>query len=388
MKARILLALLCVLPALAAANVNPKNGNFYLTYQDMLLKAGDRELPLRRTFNSKSVSHKGWFGWGWNSPYETRLHPMPDGSVLVRESGAGLMHFYDPVKGAKQHQAGLDAIVAAAKVADKLDDPRAAHLRAALDADEEQRGRTAVRLDVRGKVPPGTRFDSRMCGALERIAEGWRRNTCIDDKAIEYFDDSGALLRSEDARGFVNLTWKDGRLESVKDSSGLAFHYTWTPQGQVAAVQGSSGDTVRYVYSEAGDLVASEGKTVAGERMTFTYDAAHRMTRALYIDTTSEQVSYGDDGLVRERVNRVGTRQTFEYGGSDRKYWTRVREFAYGGQLSGERTIEYDIAASDTGEHAVNRIVITEGGRRFRLNPFGMWVEEDAGRLPLQPQRK
>ena len=81
MNFRLLLALAALIPSLAAAEVNPKNGNYVTTMQDFSLTAPGKELTLRRSFNSKSSRAMGWFGWGWSTLYETRVHPMPDGSV-------------------------------------------------------------------------------------------------------------------------------------------------------------------------------------------------------------------------------------------------------------------------------------------------------------------
>lgn len=63
----------------AAHFVNPKNGNFFWTNGDIDRSAG-----------------AGWFGFGWDSEFETRLVAMPEGSVAVQESGTGKMDFKAP----------------------------------------------------------------------------------------------------------------------------------------------------------------------------------------------------------------------------------------------------------------------------------------------------
>ena len=356
-----LLTILSLLPAFAAAELNPKNGNFLITYQDMVQQSSGRELNLRRTFNSRSSTYSGWFGWGWNSPYETRLYVLPDGSVLVRESGAGLAHFYDPATGTKQHEAGLEAIVAAARARNKLDAKQAGDLRAELQKDEEKRAKAAAELGVGAAPPSGTKWVSRTCGSLERIADGWRRKMCLEDKYVDYFSPAGVLLRREDETGFTTLVWNGDRLDSVKDSSGLSLHYAWASDGRVVSVTGSSGATVRYTYSPTGELVLAEGKTVVGERMNFTYDSARRLTRMAYTDTTTDLVTYDDEGLTTAMVNRLGEKTLVEYGGSDTKYWTKVRRFSDAGNRVMERTYEFDVPPSATGEHTVERVVLREG---------------------------
>lgn len=370
MNFRSLLALAALLPALAGAEVNPKNGNYVVTFQEMTLKAPDAEIALRRTFNSRASRDLGWFGWGWSSPYETRVHAMPDGSVVVRENGTGLMHFYDPAEGGKQHEAGLDALVTAARSKDKLNAKQATALRKRLHDSEELRVRTAMRLGVSGKATPGTRWTSRLCGEIERFEGGWKREACVDEAGADLFSDAGVLLRSVTAKQDLEFDWDGPRLKSVVDSSGLAFHFAWTPEGQVASVKASTGEEVRYTYSPIGELVRLESRATGGP-MDFTYDRQHRLTSYALIDTTKEVVSYNADGMVSSVVSRTGAKTTFTYGGEGNAYWTEVRRFAYGGELQAERRIAYDVAPSPTGEHALKKVVVNEDDFEITTNSDG-----------------
>ena len=69
------------------AGVNLKNGNYYITYTDIIL-TGRHDLEIERTYNSRSGS-AGLFGLGWGSDYETRLDVQGDGTVVVQENGSG-----------------------------------------------------------------------------------------------------------------------------------------------------------------------------------------------------------------------------------------------------------------------------------------------------------
>ena len=70
------------------AGVNLKNGNFYITYTDIIVMVGGDEFSLSRTYNSKSAQNLS-FGYGWGSALDTRLIIGGDGSVSVQEIGSG-----------------------------------------------------------------------------------------------------------------------------------------------------------------------------------------------------------------------------------------------------------------------------------------------------------
>jgi hypothetical protein len=58
--------------SVAQAGVNLKNGNFYVSYTDIVVPGGGKKLEITRTYNSKATE-VGWFGFGWGSLYETKL---------------------------------------------------------------------------------------------------------------------------------------------------------------------------------------------------------------------------------------------------------------------------------------------------------------------------
>ncbi len=93
---KITLALVVILmTSMASAGVNLKNGNFYISYTDIVVPGGSKKLEITRTYNSKSTE-VGWFGFGWGSEYETRLEFSADGSVVIHEHGSGAKTRFTP----------------------------------------------------------------------------------------------------------------------------------------------------------------------------------------------------------------------------------------------------------------------------------------------------
>ena len=95
MKFKNLFIAMTLIPAVVFGGVNLKNGNFYITYTDIIVPGGDHDLEVTRTYNAKSVEN-GWFGFGWGSLYETKLMVSADGSVVVMENGSGAQTRFVP----------------------------------------------------------------------------------------------------------------------------------------------------------------------------------------------------------------------------------------------------------------------------------------------------
>ncbi len=84
-----------LLSSFANAGVNLKNGNFYISYTDIVVPGGGKKLEITRTYNSKATEI-GWFGFGWGSEFETRLEVSADGSVVIHEHGTGAKSRFTP----------------------------------------------------------------------------------------------------------------------------------------------------------------------------------------------------------------------------------------------------------------------------------------------------
>src|SRR6218665_377413 len=92
----------------ASAGVNLKNGNFYISYTDIVVPGGGKKLEITRTYNSKSTE-VGWFGFGWGSEFETKLELSADGSIVIHEHGSGAKTRFTP-------KTAIDPVAAATKI--------------------------------------------------------------------------------------------------------------------------------------------------------------------------------------------------------------------------------------------------------------------------------
>ena len=128
---------LALLPMVALGGVNLKNGNFYITYTDIIVPGGDHDLEVTRTFNAKSTEN-GWYGFGWGSLYETKLNVSADGSVVVVENGSGAQTRFVP-KEAVNVEMASKKIIEAMKKKDSISEAAARTLMTRLNNDAELR---------------------------------------------------------------------------------------------------------------------------------------------------------------------------------------------------------------------------------------------------------
>lgn len=366
MKIKLLLSLLLAAPVVAAAGVNPKNGNFYITYTDVSLKSNAHELEITRTYNSKS-SEVGWFGFGWGSRYETRLIVLPDGSAAVKEIGSGRTNYYRSKDG-NAVKTGIRRIVEAATRQENLSTSAAEQLAVQLLGDEELRLSKVIKYGLHAELPQGRALGD-YCGetALSRVAEGYRRIDCNrfgdSEPAIDTFDLKGRLIRHELQDGYaVTVEYADAGTAEIRDTLGQRIALSWTPEGRVARAKTAQTE-VNYFYTQP-DL--TEVSTRDGNTYRYYYDNNHNLTRINYIDDSNMFISYSPrvNGMADAVTQRNGDQQTFVYRtdpGNSRHYWTRHTVISRTGQTV-SREYEYEDQVSALGTPESSRIAQTTPG--------------------------
>jgi YD repeat-containing protein len=375
MKQKILLATLLTIPAIAMAGVNPQNGNFFITYQDITQQSGDHDLNLTRTYNSQATE-LGWFGSGWGSPFETRLIAMPDGSVAVQENGTGQINFYR-AKDKADIQKAVMRIVEAANQRDKLSPEATDALRKKLADDEELRVRKVLQYGLHADLPANTVLRSNDCPAAElvRLADSYKRVTC--DKSNDYFDLQGRLIRREESNGYsVRVSYEGQRPASNKDSLGQSLDFKWTPAGLLTDASNSKDHTI-YTQDKNNDLVKSND--VNGNSYNYDYDNNHNLTRIGYVDDTSMRIEYTSsaNGIVQSVTQRFGDKMVYEYRSdpSDARHtWTKITAIAASGEQS-SRELEYQGRTTETGAAQLARLAVSNDRGRLET------IYDDKGRV-------
>jgi YD repeat-containing protein len=354
--------LMLLVASFAHAGVNLKNGNFYISYTDIVVPGGGKKLEITRTYNSKSTE-QGWFGFGWGSEYETRLELSADGSIVIHEHGSGAKTRFTP-------KTAIDAVAASTKIVNEmkkrtaLSEKAAAELVNKLANNAELRHTYALNFGIQATVAPGSTLFSNDRGPqeLDVTKEGFRRS--YGDGRYDFFDKDGNLVKITDKSGyFVGFNYKDGKLDSIKDSQAKQIYFSWYPDGLVKEIWSAGDKKATYKYQDS-DLVAS--KDIGDNLYQYSYDKSHNLTEIAYSDKTKLKVTFDPKTFfVTEVTDRNGEKTKYQYGSdpkrSDDHYWTVVTKPGFDGKPVANR-YEYEIKTKPDGSRYTYRILTEING--------------------------
>ncbi len=351
-----------LMSSFALAGVNLKNGNFYISYTDIVVPGGGKKLEITRTYNSKATE-VGWFGFGWGSEFETRLEASADGSVVIHEHGTGAKTRFVP-------KTAIDPVVTSTKIVNEmkkktaLSEKAASELIKKLAGNAELRHTYAMNFGIQATVAPGTVLYSHDLGpqTLNVMKEGYRRDHT--DGRQDFFNNEGQMVKIADKSGyFVGFTYKNGQLESLKDSQAKQIFFSWYPDGLVKEIWSSGEKKAAFKYQDE-DLISS--KDVGENTYEYTFDKSHNLTEIRYADKTKLTVSYDPQTFfVSEVGDRNGEKTKYQYGANPKNpedhYWTIVTKPGFDGKPVANR-YEYEIKSKPDGAQYTYRILTEING--------------------------
>lgn len=351
-----------LLSAFANAGVNLKNGNFYISYTDIVVPGGGKKLEITRTYNSKATEI-GWFGFGWGSEFETRLEVSADGSVVIHEHGTGAKSRFTP-------KTQIDPVATSTKIVTEmrkktaLSEKAASELIQKLASNAELRHTYAMNFGIHSTVAPGTILYSHDLGpqTLAVTKEGFRRDH--SDGRQDFFDSEGQMVKISDKSGyFVGFTYKEGKLESLKDSQAKQIYFSWYPDGLVKEIWSAGDKKATFKYQDS-DLVSS--KDVGDNAYEYSFDKSHNLTEIRYADKTKLAINYDPQTFFVSQVSdRNGEVTKYQYGANPKNpedhYWTVVTKPGFDGKPVANR-YEYEIKTKADGAQYTYRILTEING--------------------------
>jgi YD repeat-containing protein len=363
MKSVLLFLVFAILSFSSWAGVSLKNGNFFISYTDILVPGHGHDLEITRTYNSKST-HEGWFGFGWGSDFETYLTVEADGSVTILENGGGAQTRFLP-KGAVDPKSAAKKIVSAIKKKNKkMSKKLAKNLEKKLIKDAELRRMYSRRYSVSSKIAKGTKLYSNIRGmqTLVKTKEGFTRK--FNSGKVEVFNDKGQLVSVKDKHNYkINFKYKNGRLISLKDSYAKQLFFEWYSSGKIKSVRGGDTKKAKYTFD---DNKLAETTDVNGNNYKYAYDRNYNLTQIAYSDKTKMTVKYTPKTqFVSEVVDRSGVSTKYSYGSNPKMpklhYWTTVSKKRASGKVV-KNKYEYLIKLRKDGSQYIKKIITDIAG--------------------------
>jgi hypothetical protein len=345
------------------AGVNLKNGNFYISYTDLVVPGGGNKLEITRTYNSKATD-LGWFGFGWGSDFETKLEVSADGSVVVHENGAGGKTRFTP-KNSIDPSSAAKKIIAAMKKQTNIAGKTEKQLFKRLISNAELRHAYALNFKVKSKLADGTILYSNQRGMqnIKVTKKGYKR--VFSDGRFEFFDKAGKLVKINHKNGYkVSLSYnKVGNVKTIKDSLSKQIYFSWYPNGRVKEIWSAGDRKTLYKYKND-DLIFA--KDIAGNFYGYSYQKNHYMNAIVYTDKSFMKISYDNKSFFVKKIkDRNGEVAKYKYEFNpknvDNHYWTLVTKKGFNGKPVTNR-YEYEIKSKPDGSHYTYRILTKISG--------------------------
>lgn len=292
-----LLLSLIISSPLLAGTINLQNGNYTITFSDMIVptKAGDIEFS--RIYNSGS-SHKGMFGYGFGSRFEHKVIQNPDGSVVLENFGSGATQVFTN----SDYKDTQIANVVNQIILKLPGTERSDKTKSELISNYQHRQRLAAKFNISAApVPDGTKFNSFDVGQewLTKTADGWELER--HDGSRLFFNKEGFVLKERlKGNNEINYTYNDKkRLEKVSDGEGKQLlSFTYDTDGYVSQVRFPDKALVsEYKYKFH---LLTQTKDAANNIYQYSYDKRDNLNKILTADGKTEEMEY--DARFRDRV--------------------------------------------------------------------------------------
>jgi YD repeat-containing protein len=298
---RSVLILLCAGHSLGAnAAIRLENRNLFLEFKDIVFQTTGTEITLERIYNSKSPE-AGWFGPGWGSTLEVRLLPQADGSIIIREFGAGAAIRFElsPVNPSIL-DGTIRALGAWASSRGNFGTPAQKDEymhRIRTDAGFREREMAVAVASGRIKLPPIQSGQQFVAAVFEyqyvtKTSSGFVRK--LENGMQQLFDSTGRLQEIRKDRALLKLGYDPhGRISDLSDQEGKHVRFHFNSSGMLESVT-SSQASVNYSYSVFHSLVGVQQSS--GEIYQYAYDPVqkHLLTECTYPDRTRIVVKYED----------------------------------------------------------------------------------------------
>jgi YD repeat-containing protein len=324
-----ILLLLTVSAPSAHAIVDMKNANYAHTWTDCEVPGTGYDLKCERTYNSRSLFN-GIFGFGWCSPWESKIEVTAENFIRLTECGAGLQLTYKPKRFDKDAVSKtIGKIMEEVRKRNKGKPAKFfANLEKDIREDEILRQQFEKKLKMSGKVKDGIVYivDGRDNETI--VLKNGRYVRTLADGTKERYSTNGTLDAKYDRNGnYLKFDYQKGLLTAVTDNKGRKLTIKTSPlTKKIEQIVGPNG--LKVTYKHKGEDLESV-KNSWGNTYTYDYDDLHNVTKIVFPDKTTRELKYNKDkDWVIGFKNRKNCNETYNYQTDPKDpinhYWSTV----------------------------------------------------------------
>lgn len=315
--------------SVSQAIVDMKNANYSNSWIDLVLSGTGYDLKIARTYNSRTL-FSGMFGFGWCSDFETSINPTPEGTVFLKECGAGQEVSFTPSNFTrKELEATVAKMIAKMKTSRPMNDSYYKDLANQLMDNESLRLKYGTELGISTPVKEGVVFkaNGREVENIVFSKGNYQRN--MPDGSSMRFSAQGRLTHMYDKNGnFLKFDYDKELIKEISDNNGRRLTFTYYQNKKVKSVKGPNGLNVEYKFSGLDDL--SYVKNSWGNEYNYSYDETHNLTKATYPDGTHIALSYDiKNDWVTSFTDRQKCVESYAYETSKEDtghFWSSVKK--------------------------------------------------------------
>ncbi len=292
--------------------VDMRSAGYSKTFVDYKSTEPGLALTIERTYNSRSL-YNGLYGFGWCSNIETRLNELPDGSIRVVECGGGMEIIYHLKGKVPDVDLYVNRILEGIKKRKvKMSKKSLKRLKRDLYQSQNLRADFLKALDIKGQAQKGAKYyaKGRVKEYILVTSQGFVRQ--LPNGVKEVFDKQGRLTQSSDAQSKIEISWGARRIQ-IMNERGLRLILLLDQKGSKITRAKVRGKVVARYTHKGENLVKATNSY--GEIFKHSYDKLHNLTKNVYPDGKTEELSYNEkkDWVIsfKDRENCV---ETYNYG--------------------------------------------------------------------------
>lgn len=354
------------------AIVDMNSASYSNLWTDLEVPGSGYELKVTRAYKSRTLFN-GMFGFGWCSPFETKLEPTSEGNIKISECGDGQEIIFSPREIVRKDIENTISLIISKMKADAKNKSLSAdyykRLNEDLFEDDFRRSELAAQYKIAVPIKEGTKFmaNGREVENVVFNKTYYTRN--LPDGSYQRFDMQGHLIYSYDKNSnFLKYDYDKDLLVSVEDNNARKLFFKYYPNKKVKMITGPNGITSEYKYNSQEDLIWNKNAYAKSDKdvYTFEYNEFHNLIKSTWPDKTSIVLKYDNiKDWVVSFTDRDKCLESYKYEFSEKDpklhYWSSVTKTC-GKEVVAKNRYEFWHKSLPTGEIVLTRVLTSVNG--------------------------